>query len=247
MQLKDFIALLSETAVKNEYRFENLRERIPLGVYTAGEIATAHREEKPERYHFLIATGDDRRAFVFQLLLSLACFYDENEASFLILSPHSEYAPLLELSSADFSVPYIRTKEDFDLALSTISSLSVMRKLKSGYPRLIVVCDGLEEVQGLKFDDVTDPYLQVLDAVGAIRAEVIAAVDLTASKFCSFPGAVAGIGNCVVSTKADGKADVTQVGADSSLGVPRQMEYPFLHDFALAVRELNETIKGEDR
>ncbi len=243
MQIEDFITLLSETAVKNEYRFESLRERIPLGVYTGGEIATAHREEKPDRYHFILATGEDRRAFVFSLILCLSCLYDENEVSFLILSPHDEYSALLSLSGVDISIPYMRTKEDFDLAMQTVEALSRMRTLSSSYPRLIVVCDGLEEIEGLPFDDVTEPYTRCLEKVGAIRSEVIAAADITKSNFCSFPGAVVGIGNCLVSTKGLGKGDITQVGLDSSLGVPRQAEYPVLTDLAIAVQKINERMQ----
>ena len=243
MQVEDFITLLSETAVKNEYRFESLRERIPLGVYSGAEIATAHREEKPDRYHFTLVTGEDRRAFVFALILCLSCLYDENEASFLILSPHEEYSALLSLSGVDVSIPYMRTKDDFDLALNTLKELSLMRTLSASYPRLIVVCDGLEEIEGVTCDDVTDPYLACLEKVGAVRAEVIAAMDITKSHFASFPGAVIGIGNCLFSTKEKGKGDVTHVKSDSSLGVPRQVEYPSLEDFRLAAKAINEKMQ----
>lgn len=243
MRLEDFITLLSETAVKNSYRFESLRERIPLGVYTGAEIATAHREEKPERYHFLLATGEDRRAFVFAQILCLSCLYDENEVSFLILSPHSEYTALLSLAGVDISVPYMKTKDDFLLALETIGELSRMRANGRAYPKLIVVCDGLEEIDGLYLDDITEPYSACLEKLGAIRSELFAVVDLTKSKFCSFPGAVVGIGNCLISTKADGKADLTHVGMDSSLGAPRQMEYPFVDDFVANVKRINEQMK----
>ena len=126
MQVQDLIALLSETAAKNEYRFENLRARIPLGVFENGEIATAHREEKPDRYHFALCSGEERREFVLSLVLSLACLYDEREASFLILSPHTDYAALLRLDGADISVPYIRNANDLKEALKLDENSEVL-------------------------------------------------------------------------------------------------------------------------
>lgn len=243
MQVQDLIALLSETAAKNEYRFENLRARIPLGVFENGEIATAHREEKPDRYHFALCSGEERREFVLSLVLSLACLYDEREASFLILSPHTDYAALLRLDGADISVPYIRNANDLKEALKTVSELISMRALRIGYPRLFIVCDGLDEIEDAAYDDVTDPYKLCLDTVGNSVSEVIAAVDLTKSKFSGFPGALAGIGNCIVTTKGGGKADVTQVGTDSSLGVPREISYPVTDGIERTVNGLNELFR----
>lgn len=226
MKAEELLAVLSDTAKKNEFRFENIRERLPLGVYSDGSIATAHREEKPDRYHFCLVSGEYRTDFILRLVLTLVCIYDKSEAEFLILSPKREYADLLKLVDKDVVIPYLRSKEDFSDALNTVKELAFMRSVCTGYPKLFVIADGLEEVDGLSFDDVTDPYLACLDAVGKSGSEVIAGVSMTDSLFSGFPGAIIGIGNCLVSTKAGGKADVTQVGADSSLGVPREAEYP---------------------
>ena len=46
------------------------------------------------------------------------------------------------------------------------------------------------------------------------------------SIFCGFPGACGGVGNCLVTTREVGKADVTYVGDDVALSMPVPMRYP---------------------
>lgn len=246
MKAEELLAVLSDTAKKNEFRFESIRERLPLGVYADGSIATAHREEKPDRYHFCLVSGENRTDFILRLVLTLVCIYDRSEAEFLILSPKREYAELLRLVDKDVVIPYLRSEEDFFNALNTIKELIFMRSIRSGYPKLFVVADGLEEVEGLAFDDVTEPYLTCLQAVGQSCSEVIAGLNMTDSVYSGFPGAIVGIGNCLVSTKSGGKADITHVGADSSLGVPREADYPTDPTVVETVEEFNRMTEQGD-
>lgn len=239
MRIEEWMGLLSEAARKNEYRFESLRTCIPLGVYPDGNIATAHREEKPDRYHYLLVSGAGKREFILRLVATLSRIYDKNEAQFLVLSPYTDYADFLSLAGADFTVPYITGADDFEDAIKTVTELVSVHALRVGAPRLIVVAEGLETVEGIKHEDVTDPYARILAAVGTSGAEVIAGVNLTESAFAGYPGAVVGIGNCLVSVKSTGKADVTHVGADSSLGVPREILYPYEPEFKEVVSFLN--------
>lgn len=239
MRVREFLSLLSETAAKNQYRFEAFRSRMPLGFYGNGEIAAAHRDEKTGRRRAVWITGEKRRAVLASLILATSCLYDEGEACFFILSPSLEYGKLLSVSGADISAPYIRNAEDFTLAVEQISSLCAMRRMKTGYPKLFVVCDGLEEIPSLAENDVTDPYLRLADTLAFCDSELLVSIDLSKSRFSGFPGAAAGIGNCVISCKGEGKADITQVEKDSSLGLPREADCPFEEDLSLAVREWN--------
>lgn len=239
MRIEEWMGLLSETAKRNEYRFESLRECIPLGVYSDGNIATAHKEEKTDRYHYLMVTGAGKRDFMLRLIASLSCMYDGNRVEFLVLSPYAEYTELLGLVHADVTVPYLKSAEDFEEALKTVESLVAMRAMRKGFPRLFIVAEGLEKIEGLKGDDVTEAYSRCLAAAGRSDTEVIAGIELTESAYASYPGAVIGIGNCLVSVKGGGKADVTQVGADSSLGLPRELIYHSEPSFKEVVSILN--------
>ena len=87
MKTEEFISSLSEISQKNSYRFEQLRACVPLGRDDAGNVAVAHREENPERYHHVCVTGAGRGGFIRRLVVTLSCLSDRGEASFLVLSP----------------------------------------------------------------------------------------------------------------------------------------------------------------
>ena len=78
----------------------------------------------------------------------------------------------------------------------------------------------------MKRDGMLDPYRLCFEAVGAGRVEIITGADLLKSIFSGYPGAFVGIGNCLVTPKGEGKADVTYVNADSSLTLPKEIRYP---------------------
>lgn len=239
MKAEDFIASLSEISQKNIYRFEQLRSCIPLGRDNAGNIAVAHREENPGRYHHVCVTGAGRGNFICRLTFTLACLYDRSEAMFLVLSPREEYGELLRLKAADVTVPYIRSSEDYLAALETVKELVRMRSLNAGYPRLFVVLDGLEELPDVLRDGMLAPYKACFEAVGASGVEIITGVDLLKSIFSGYPGAFVGIGNCLVTPKGEGRADVTYVNADSSLTLPKEVVFPDSPSLAEAIDFFN--------
>lgn len=226
MKTEEFISSLSEILQKNSYRFEQLRACVPLGRDDAGNVAVAHREENPERYHHVCVTGAGRGGFIRRLVVTLSCLYDRGEASFLVLSPHEEYGELLRLKAADVTVPFIRSTADYLAALDAVRELVRMRSLNVGFPRLFVVLDGLEDLPDAKRDGMLEPYRLCFDAVGAGKVEIVTGVDLLKSIFSGYPGAFVGIGNCLVTPKGEGKADVTYVNTDSSLTLPAEISFP---------------------
>lgn len=58
------------------------------------------------------------------------------------------------------------------------------------------------------------------------KVEIVTGVDLLKSIFSGYPGAFVGIGNCLVTPKGEGKADVTYVNTDSSLTLPAEISFP---------------------
>ena len=226
MKIEEWIEKLSDEARKNVYRFERIRECIPLGLFSGGEIALSHREQRPERYHFTFVTGQDGTEFIRRLAVVLACLYDFSEAQFLLLSPRAEFSPLLKLENADINALYLSSAADFEVAIQGIESLVSMRKTGVGYPKLFVFAEGLEEIEGLCPNDPTDPYIRLKEALGTSVCELVVSADLKDSRYFTFPGALIGIGNCLISTKEEKKADLTYVSSDSSLCAPREICYP---------------------
>ncbi|MFQ7076974.1 MAG: hypothetical protein ACLRSW_03055 [Christensenellaceae bacterium] len=194
MKTEEFISSLSEISQKNSYRFEQLRACVPLGRDDAGNVAVAHREENPERYHHVCVTGAGRGGFIRRLVVTLSCLYDRGEASFLVLSPHEEYGELLRLKAADVTVPFIRSSADYLAALDAVRELVRMRSLNVGFPRLFVVLDGLEDLPDAKRDGMLSPTgcvstrwaRQGGDRHGRRSVKSI---------FSGYPGAFVGIGN----------------------------------------------------
>ncbi len=239
MKAEELISSLSEISRTNSYRFERIRNCIPLGKDDAGNVVVAHREENPGRYHHVCVTGAGKTDYIRRLVLTLSCIYDRSEANFLVLSPRVEYAELLRLKNADVTVPYLRTMADYEAALSALGDLIRMRTLHSGYPRLFVVLDGLENLPDVPANGLLSPYQSCFDTVGASGTEVITGAELLKSIFGGFPGAFVGIGNCLVSVKGEGRADVTYVDTDSSLTCPRGISFPDAPAFGEAIDFFN--------
>ena len=226
MRTEEFIENIAQEAKRNVYRFESIRERVPMGLADTGEFVTAHKEEKPLRYHHLCVTGAGKGDFIRRTAFVLACIYDKSEAAFLILSPYAEYGELLRLRNADVTAPYLRNAADLEEALLALKELVWMRSQGQGFPKLVVVADGLETLQGLSQADVTDVYKRILELLDGCPSEVITGVELNRSMYAPRPGTFVGIGNGLVTIKGGGKADVTYVGSDSSLGIPKEFTYP---------------------
>jgi regulator of sigma E protease len=84
-----------------------------------------------------------------------------------------------------------------------------------------------------------------LELDGKKEVTLISGTDLIKSIFSGYPGAYVGIGNCLVTTREDGKADVTYVGEDSALTMPAPISYPCQPSFTETLIAFNAEYKGE--
>ena len=226
MRSEEFIALLSNSA-KDEEKFEKARKDVPLGVDTSDNVVYSHMHTKPYSTRFTCVTGGGKSAFIKRLLITVSCLYDKKDALFLILSPNTEYGEFLRLKSMDLTVPYIRSKYDLDLAMDTVRQLLQEREYGRGYPRLFIVLDGIEGLDGCNRNEDLEEYRDIIDLLARREnVELIAGVELTKSIFSGYPGAFVGVGNCLVATREMGKADVTYVNDDASLTMPTPIAYP---------------------
>ncbi len=226
MHSEEFISSLSTLAMDDE-KFEQMRKNIPLGVDSVGNIAYARRGENPYSSRHTCATGNGKGSFLRRLLITLSCLYEKGEICFFVLSPNLEYGELLRMKSMDLTLPYIRAKSDLDEAIETLKELLRIREFGKGYPRLIVVLDGIENVEGCNRNGDLEEYRALLDLLARKEnVDVFTGVDLTKSIFSGYPGAFVGVGNCLVATRESGKADVTYVQEDASLTLPSPLTYP---------------------
>ncbi len=226
MRTEDFIKTVSAYAEETE-KFDRIRMGLPLGEDVSGNVVLAQKREKPLTVRNTCVTGVGRTNFIRRLLITVSCLYHKDEVCFFVLSPRSEYGELLRLHSADVTAPYIREKADLDEAVKTIKELMYMRENGKGYPRLFLVLDGLDELPDCNKNGDLIEYRNVFDML--LRkdgVEIICGVDLGRSIFSGYPGAFLGVGNCLVTTREVGKADVTYVNDDSSLTLPSPITYP---------------------
>ncbi len=226
MRSEEFIALLSNAAENEEY-FEKMRKDVPLGIDSADNVIYSHTHTKPYSTRFTCVTGGGKSAFLKRLLITVSCLYDKKDACFLVLSPNTEYGEFLRLKSMDVTVPYVCTKSDLDFAMETIKQLLQDREGRRGYPRLFIVLDGIETLEGCNRNEDLEEYRETMDLLARKGdVELFVGVDLTKSIFSGYPGAFVGIGNCLVATREMGKADVTYVNDDATLTMPVPMGYP---------------------
>lgn len=239
MKTEAFMTGISKLSADNE-EFEKLRKGLPLGLDMADGILFAQKREKPLTFRHTAVAGVGRREFICRLLLTLSCLYEKNEACFFVLSPSNEYGELLRLKSMDATVPYIRNKEDLTLAVETLKELLRLREYGQGYPRLFLVLDGLESLPDCNKNNDFEEYREIFDLLNRkIDVDVISGIDLMHSIFSGYPGAFVGVGNCLVTTREEGKADVTYVQDDSSLSLPIPMCYPSEPSFVETVIYFN--------
>ncbi len=226
MRSEEFISLISQLAKDNE-KFETLRNGIPLGVDSVGNVVTARREERSLAYRHICVTGNKRGVFIRRTLVTLSCLYDKSDVCFLVLSPKTEYGELLRLKSMEVTVPYVRLKSDLERAKETIKELLRMHAMERGVPKLVLVLDGLEELPDCNEEGDFAEYREFLELLSRRSdVEIISGSDLTKSIFNSYPGAFVGVGNCLVTTDEDGRGDVTYVGDDASLSKPTPILFP---------------------
>ncbi len=227
MKTQEFISSLNNIKMDDPDRFERLRTALPLGVDEAGEIVVAHSDSRKGRANHLCITGAKRDEFIKRLLFTLTRLYEKNRLCVLLLSPNPTYAELLSLKNADITVPYVRSLADVSGALESVDQLLKLRAEEGGekYPRLLLVLDGLEELENQE-NGLLEIYKPFLEKTYGKGVGVITGVDLLKSIFGGYPGAFVGIGNCLITADGEGKTDLTFVGEDSSLSLPIALDYP---------------------
>ena len=251
MRAEEFITKISEKT-GDEQSLKILRGQIPLGIDAYGEIVCAQTREHLYTAQHTCVTGGRRTECIWRILLTLACLYDRSEVNFLILSPRAEYGELLKLQGVDITVPFVRTKKDVEDGILCVKELLSLYAQGKGFPKLILVLDGLEDLEknGENFRGDLEEYRNVFDLLAREKnVQVISGVDLIKSIFSGNPGVFVGVGNCLVTTREEGKADVTKVGEDCSLSLPTAIEYPQAPSITETVIMLNSIMakqgKGE--
>lgn len=226
MRTEELIKAVSALSSDNG-KFEELKKGLPLGIDASGNIMLAQKREKPLTIRNTCVTGAGKTNFIRRFLITVSCLYDKEEACFFILSPRVEYGDLLRLHSADITVPYIRNKQDLSQALETLKELMHMRAFGKGYPHLFLILDGLDELEGSNVNSDLSEYREIFDMImRKPDIDVICGADLARSIFSGYPGAFLGVGNCFITTREEGKADVTYVNDDSGLTLPAPITYP---------------------
>ena len=226
MRAEEFISILSEKS-GDETALKTLRNRVPLGIDALREVVYSQTREHPYTVKNTCVTGARRTTFIRKLLLTLSCLYEREEANFLILSPRAEYGELLKLQNADITAPFLREKADLESAFACVKELVALYRQGTGFPKLILVMDGLEELEGSNTRGDLEEYREILGFLAReTNVETIVGADLMKSFFSGDPGVFVGVGNCLVTTREEGRADVTYVGNDCSLSMPTVMEYP---------------------
>ncbi len=226
MREEEFIALTLEKATTEE-ALAQLRKGVPLGLDAVGDLALSQTREHTYTCEHTCVTGSRRSVFIRRLLCLLSCLYDASAANVLVLSPRAEYGELLRLHGADITVPYVRSKEDLQPCKACLKELLSQYASGGTYPKLFLVLDALEELPACNDGGILEEYRAILEMVAREKnVHVISGVDLMKSIFSGNPGVFVGVGNCLVTTREEDRADVTYVKDDMSLSVPVAISYP---------------------
>ncbi len=226
MRSDELLAKLSAQADDDE-KFATMQKNIPLGVDAAGQIAYARKGQPLFFSRHTCVTGGGRSGFIRRLLITLSCLYERGELCLFVLSPSQDYGELLRMKNMEITLPYIRDKADFEKSVDALKELLRMREYGKGYPRLLVVLDGIENLEGCNRNQDLEEYRAVIEILSRREdVDIITGVELTRSIFSGYPGAFVGVGNCLVATRELGKADVTYVQDDASLTMPMPITYP---------------------
>lgn len=222
MKTEEFFAELASLARDNEYRFEDLRARLPLGVDGENRLVVAGRRES-RRIHTCV-TGTGRTEFIRRLILSLAGAYDRGQTTFVILSPKREYAELLRLTRSNVFVPVISSVEDLWKGVEFARSQAGLRRGdgESVFGRLVLIADGLESVTGGGLDG----YLPFFSIAAEYGVTLVTGVDLIKSVFGAVPQHFVGAGNCLITVMSAGKAHLSRVTDEGTLALPQAFTYP---------------------
>ena len=226
MRAEEFISKVSGMSREDE-RFEELKNGLPLGLDSTDGVLLSQKRKRPYTLRNTCVTGVGRSNFIRRFLITVSCLYDRSEACFFVISPKTEYGELLRLKSMDVTVPYIRTKSDLDMAVLTIKELLAQREGAVGYPHLFIVLDGLEELEDCNRNGDLEEYRNIFELFTRREdVDMICGTELMRSIFSGYPGAFVGVGNCLVSLREAGKADVTYVNDDASMSLPIPVHYP---------------------
>ena len=245
MRAEEFITFIAEKA-KGEEEANALKTGLPLGLDAAGEAVLSQTVEHSFTPNHTCITGANRTAFIKRMLLTLSLLYKKSEANFLVLSPRTEYGELLRYKGIDVTVPYVRTKADVEKAKACVKGLAAEYARGAGYPKLFLVLDGLEELPETNGNGDLDEYREFLDILAREKnVAIISGVELMRSIFSGNPGVFVGVGNCLVTTREEGRADVTYVGDDSSLSMPIAIQYPESPSVLETIIQLNASYIGD--
>ncbi len=246
MRSDELLARLSAQADDDE-KFATMQKNIPLGVDAAGQIAYARRGQPLFFSRHTCVTGGGKSGFIRRLLITLSCLYERGELCIFVLSPSQDYGELLRMKNMEITLPYIRDKADFERSVDTLKELLRMREYGKGYPRLLVVLDGIENLEGCNRNQDLEEYRAVIEILSRREdVDIITGVELTKSIFSGYPGAFVGVGNCLVATRELGKADVTYVQDDASLTMPMPITYPTAPSITETVLFFNSVAKEEN-
>ena len=226
MRAEEFISKVSGMSREDE-RFEELKNGLPLGLDSTDGVVLSQKRKRPYTLRNTCVTGVGRSNFIRRFLITVSCLYEKSEACFFVISPKTEYGELLRLKSMDVTVPYIRTKSDLDMAVLTIKELLSQREGAVGYPHLFIVLDGLEELEDCNRNADLEEYRNIFELFTRREdVDMICGTELMRSIFSGYPGAFVGVGNCLVSLREAGKADVTYVNDDATMSLPIPVRYP---------------------
>ena len=226
MREEEFIALTLEKTTTEEER-ARVRAGIPLGVDAVGNLVLSQTCTHTYTCEHTCVTGTRRSVFIRRLVCLLSCLYEKEQANVLVLSPRAEYGELLRLQGIDITVPYVRDKEDLRLGKECLKELLAQYATGGKYPKLFLVLDDLEQLPACNDGGVLEEYRSILEMVAREKnVHVISGVDLMKSIFSGNPGVFVGVGNCLVTTREEDRADVTYVKDDTSLSVPVAITYP---------------------
>lgn len=245
MNMEEYVASLA-TLCADDTKLKELRRGLPLGRDVVENIVLSQKSERPFTVRHTCITGRNRLGYIRRMLLAISRLYTREEACFLVLSPQTEYGELLRVKSMDVTVPYIFTKTDLAQATRTVKELLEQRESGKGYPRLFLVLDGLECIEGCNANGDLEEYREIFDLfTRRSDVDVITGVDLMKSIFSGYPGAFVGVGNCLVSLREEGKADVTYVDENGGLSLPTPIHYPATPSITETVIFLNSLSKTE--
>lgn len=242
MRTEEWIAKISEKLTDSD-ALAMIKKGIPLGVDEAQNVVYSRVREYAYGIRHTCVTGPNRTEFIKRLILTLSCLYEADEVNFFVLSPKTEYGELLRLDNLDITIPFIREKSDLESAKACLQELLALFERERGYKKLFLVLDGLEELPDCNQMSDLEEYRNFFELLMRKDVEIITGASLIKSIFSGYPGAFVGAGNCLVTTNADGRADVTYTQDDFTMSMPTAITTPTVPPIHETVLLLNTIAK----